>query len=127
VSQFGRDFHGKVVTFGIQKPADVRAENIQLLGLDGSRFTLAAGGCREQVSLPLVGEHNVYNAIAAAAVALEHGVTPSEAAAALGTLRAAEKRGQVLEVARVTVLNDCYNSNPKALNAMIDALAEVKA
>jgi UDP-N-acetylmuramoyl-tripeptide--D-alanyl-D-alanine ligase len=127
VCQFGRDFHGKVITFGIHKPADVRAEDVKSLGLEGSRFTLVAGSCREKVTLPLVGEHNIYNALAAAAVALENGVAPSETAAALATLQPADKRGQVLEVARVTVLNDCYNSNPKALKAMIDALAAVQA
>jgi UDP-N-acetylmuramoyl-tripeptide--D-alanyl-D-alanine ligase len=134
VSQFGRDFpaqkHGKVIMFGVRRPADVCAENIESLGLEGSRFTLVAGmagGCREPVVLPLVGEHNIYNALAAAAVALDRGMTPSEVAEALRTLRPAEKRGQVLEVARATVLNDCYNSNPNALNAMIDALASLPA
>ena len=85
------------------------------------------GGCREPATLPLIGEHNIYNALAAAAIALDHGMTPSEAAAALATLRPAERRGQVLEVARVTVLNDCYNSNPNALQAMMVALASIKA
>jgi UDP-N-acetylmuramoyl-tripeptide--D-alanyl-D-alanine ligase len=129
VSQFGRDFrekkHGKVIMFGIRRPADVCAENIESLGLEGSRFTLVAGGCREAAVLPLVGEHNIYNALAAAAAALDRGMSPSEVAAALRTLRPAEKRGQVLEVARATVLNDCYNSNPNALQAMIDALTSV--
>ena len=131
VSQFGRNFpeqkHGKVVLFGIRRPADVCAEGIEPLGVEGSRFTLMAGNCREPVVLPLVGEHNIYNALAAAAVALEHGMTPSEVAAALRKLRPAEKRGQVLEVARARVLNDCYNSNPNALKAMIDALASLPA
>src|SRR5438445_10904726 len=45
VSQFGRDFRGKVVTFGFHISADVRAENFEQLGTSGSSFELVAGGC----------------------------------------------------------------------------------
>lgn len=127
VSQFGRDFHGKVVTFGVRHPADVRAQNVETRGTAGSRFDLIIEGCREQVTLPLMGMHNIYNALAAAAVATQRGVAPSEAAAALGTLRPADKRGEVLKVAGATVINDCYNSNPKALDSMVDSLAAMPA
>ncbi len=127
VSQFGRDFRGKVVTFGISRPADVRAEKIESLGTTGSRFQLAAGGCHEIATVPLVGRHNIYNALAAVAVVLERGVTPSEAVAALSSLSAADKRGQVIQVGDTTVINDCYNSNPKALDAMVDSLATMPA
>jgi len=127
VSQFGRDFKGRVTTFGIHRPADVRAENVIVRGGSGSEFSLVAGGCTEPVRLPLVGEHNIYNALAAAAVGMDRGLTPSEAAGRLATLAPAEKRGEVLELSGATVLNDCYNSNPKALAAMVDALAAVAA
>jgi UDP-N-acetylmuramoyl-tripeptide--D-alanyl-D-alanine ligase len=61
------------------------------------------------------------------AVGLERGLKPSEAIRALSTLEPAEKRGQVLQVGNITVINDCYNSNPKALEAMVDALATMAA
>ena len=127
VSQFGRDFHGEVVMYGLRPSADVRAEKIESRGLLGSTFDLVAGGCREHVSLPLVGTHNIYNALAAAAVGLERGFAPSETAAALQSLVPADKRGQVIELGNITVINDCYNSNPKALEAMVDALAAMPA
>ncbi len=127
VSQFGRDFHGKVVTFGIERPADVRAENVQERGLEGSVFDLVAGGCRQSVTLPLLGLHNVYNALAAATVGLETGIAPSEAATALAALVPQDKRGQLTEVAGATVVNDCYNSNPKALAAMVSSFARLPA
>jgi UDP-N-acetylmuramoyl-tripeptide--D-alanyl-D-alanine ligase len=127
VSQFGRDFKGKVLLYGTKPVADVRAENILGRGAEGTSFDLIAGGCRENVLLPLVGAHNVLNALAAVAVALERSISPSDAAHALATLRPADKRGQVLQVGNITVINDCYNSNPKALEAMIDALAEMPA
>lgn len=127
VSQFGRDFKGKVVLYGEAHSADVRAENIAQQGAESMTFDLIAGGCRERVVLPLVGEHNVYNALAAAAVGLERGLTPSEVAVALASMKPADKRGQVVQLGNITVINDCYNSNPKALEAMVDALAVMPA
>ena len=127
VSQFGRDFKGKVVTFGIHRAADVSAQNVQLNGVGGSQFELVAGSVRESAALPLVGEHNIYNALAATAAAMERGVPPSEAAAALATVVPADKRGEVLSFGGATIINDSYNSNPGALKAMIDTLASMKA
>ncbi|HXZ42918.1 MAG TPA: UDP-N-acetylmuramoyl-tripeptide--D-alanyl-D-alanine ligase [Terriglobales bacterium] len=127
VSQFGRDFHGKVVLYGINRPADVRAENIEARGKFGSRFDVVVDGCRETAVLQLVGDHNIYNALAAIAVAVERGLTPSEAVGGLASLEPADKRGQVVQVGNITVINDCYNSNPKALDAMVDTLAAMPA
>lgn len=127
VSQFGRDFSGKVVTFGVRNPASVRAESIELHGAQGSAFEIVAGGSREPAVLPLVGAHNIPNALAAVAVARERGIPLVEAAAALAGLAPADKRGQIVEVGGATVINDCYNSNPKALDAMVDALLALPA
>src|ERR1022692_4608287 len=123
VSQFGRDFKGKVVLYGTRVTADVRAENVQSKGAEGTEFDVTIGSFREHAKLPLVGEHNVLNALAAVGVGVERGLKAAEAVGALTTLAAADKRGQVLQVGNITVINDCYNSNPKALEAMVDALA----
>jgi UDP-N-acetylmuramoyl-tripeptide--D-alanyl-D-alanine ligase len=127
VSQFGRDFKGRVVMYGTRATAEVRAEKIQSKGTEGSEFDVAIGDLREHATLPLVGEHNVLNALAAVAVGLERGLKPAEAVGALATLAPGDKRGQVLQVGNITVINDCYNSNPKALEAMVDSLAAIAA
>ncbi len=127
VSQFGRDFHGKIVTYGLGPCADIRAENIEPRGAEGSRFDLVVGSVREAASLPLVGRHNVYNALAAIATALERGISPSEAVTALSGLQPQDKRGQLLELGGATLINDCYNANPKAFAAMVDVLASMPA
>jgi UDP-N-acetylmuramoyl-tripeptide--D-alanyl-D-alanine ligase len=127
VSQFGRGFKGKVVMYGTRATADVRAENVQSRGREGVEFDVVIGAVREHATLPLIGEHNVLNALAAVAVGVERGMKPSEAVGALATLSAADKRGQVLQLGNITVINDCYNSNPKALEAMVDALAAMAA
>jgi UDP-N-acetylmuramoyl-tripeptide--D-alanyl-D-alanine ligase len=127
VSQFGRDFKGRIIFFGLKATAGVRAEDIATLGPSGTRFTLVIGGERHAVETSLVGTHNVYNLLAAAAVAIDRGIAPAQAAAAVGSLKPADKRGQIERVGEVTVLNDCYNSNPKALQSMVDALAAMPA
>jgi UDP-N-acetylmuramoyl-tripeptide--D-alanyl-D-alanine ligase len=125
VSQFGRNFKGKVVLFGLKPTADVRAEKIELLGPRGAQFDLVSDRERVAVTSPLLGQHNIYNVLAAAAVALEHKMTLREIAEALPSLTATDKRGQVVQLDNITVINDCYNSSPKALMAAIDTLAIV--
>jgi UDP-N-acetylmuramoyl-tripeptide--D-alanyl-D-alanine ligase len=127
VSQFARGFKGKVMMYGTHATADVRAENIQPKGAQGSEFDVVIAGVREHAALPLVGAHNVLNALSAVAVGVERGLKPAEAVKALATLAPADKRGQVLQLGNITVINDCYNSNPTALNAMVDALAAMPA
>jgi len=127
VSQFGRDFKGRVITYGTTNSADIYAENVQPKGAEGSEFDIVIAGTRQHACLPLVGEHNVLNALAAVAVSISRGIKVSEAVATLSTLKPADKRGQVLQLGNITVINDCYNSNPKALNAMVDALSAMKA
>src|SRR5499427_4038130 len=95
VSQFGRDFKGTVIKYGIHSMADVRAENIASRGVEGSAFDIVTTNGKEHARLPLVGEHNVLNALAAISVGLARGLTLSESVAALATLKPADKRGQV--------------------------------
>jgi len=127
VSHFGRDYRGRVIKYGTTFAADVSAENVQSKGAEGSEFDVAVAGTRQHAHLPLVGEHNVLNALAAVAVSIACGMKASHAIAALATLTPADKRGQVLQLGNITVINDCYNSNPKALKAMVDALSAMKA
>jgi UDP-N-acetylmuramoyl-tripeptide--D-alanyl-D-alanine ligase len=127
VSRFDKDFKGKVVFYGSAPNANVRAENVESKGEQGSLFDVVAGNRRERAALPLVGSHNIHNALAAVAVALERGISLPDAVASLATMVAADKRGQVVRIGNITVINDCYNSNPKALAAMVNALAEMPA
>ncbi len=127
VCQFGRDFHGKVTLYGIQHPCDYRAQSIALRGVLGSEFEVVGPGFREPAMMPLMGRHNLLNALAAVAVATEHGVSPCDAVASLASLSAGDKRGQVREVRGAILINDCYNSNPQALDGMVAVLAQTPA
>ena len=127
VSQFGRDFPGRVLTYGIEHPAAVTAEKVTERGLEGSEFEICAGEKRVRARLPLIGRHNIYNALAAVTVALERGLSLEESAEGLALLAPSDKRGEVLRIAGATVINDCYNSNPRALDFVVDALANMPA
>jgi UDP-N-acetylmuramoyl-tripeptide--D-alanyl-D-alanine ligase len=122
VSQFGRDFSGRAVYFGSGPCADP-----QILSttedLDGLHIRFRAGQQESSFTLHLLGEHNAANAMAGLAVALEAGVELEAATAALETLTAGDKRGEILAIGGATILNDCYNSNPEALRSMIRTLA----
>jgi UDP-N-acetylmuramoyl-tripeptide--D-alanyl-D-alanine ligase len=127
VAHFGRNFGGRVIKYGLSSAADVRAVNIEKRDAAGSAFDVVLGAKRERASLPLLGRHNIYNALAAVAVGVDRGLSLAEAAAALATLVPADKRGAVVQLGNITVINDCYNSNPVALDAMVDTLAAMPA
>lgn len=126
-SQFGRDFAGKVVYFGTGTCADPRAESIVPLGAEGMRFNVYAGDVHANVTLHLLGEHNVHNALAGISSGLAAGIPLQECAAALKSMTPPDKRGQTIQLRGATLLNDCYNSNPPALHAMVDTLVSVLA
>jgi UDP-N-acetylmuramoyl-tripeptide--D-alanyl-D-alanine ligase len=117
----------RIVRFGSCEGADVRAEQVSEIGGEGPRIVVSAGGERAEVRLQLLGAHNVTNALAAVAVGLEAAIPLAAAAAALATLAPGDKRGEMLELRGAKVINDCYNSNPEALRAMIRTLAGVPA
>jgi UDP-N-acetylmuramoyl-tripeptide--D-alanyl-D-alanine ligase len=113
--------------------AEVRAEDVRPAGggAPGSRFTLVvegeAGGAAE-VHLPLHGDYNVDNALAAAAAAWALGVPLDDIAAAAGGARAVSGRGAVHRLpGEVTIVDDSYNSNPQALELALDSAAGLAA
>ena len=127
VSQFGRDFRGKTVSYGSGPCAEPHAEDVVELGQEGSRFRVVAGDLSAEVRLTLMGRHNVTNAMAAIAVGLEAGIPLVECVAAVEDLTAGNKRGQVRKFRGATIIDDCYNSNPEALKSMIVTLASIPA
>lgn len=127
VASFARGMGDRAVLYGLNEAANVRAENAVEAGLKGVRFTVVAGEQRAEVKLGLLGLHNVSNALAAIAVGLQSGMSLAECAAAAAELKAGDRRGELLHWHGATIINDSYNSNPKALDAMVDALLSIPA
>jgi UDP-N-acetylmuramoyl-tripeptide--D-alanyl-D-alanine ligase len=105
--------------------ADVWAGPVTLDELARPRFTLHAAGGEVEIALAVHGDHQVSNALCAAAVALECGATLEQVAAALAAAGPVSKhRMQVNTRADgVTVINDAYNANPDSMRAGLKALA----
>ncbi|HVZ84224.1 MAG TPA: UDP-N-acetylmuramoyl-tripeptide--D-alanyl-D-alanine ligase [Terracidiphilus sp.] len=122
VSQFGRDFPGRVVYYGSGPCGDpqIVATHEDATGL---HVDYRAGTREGAFLLHLLGAHNASNAMAGLAVALEAGVGLDAAVRALESLVAGDKRGELIELNGATLLNDSYNSNPEALQSMIRTLA----
>jgi UDP-N-acetylmuramoyl-tripeptide--D-alanyl-D-alanine ligase len=120
VRKFGRVFPGKVLTFGIEAAAAYRASEIRSLGLEGQEFRLDYKAQGHRLRLPLIGEHNVHNALPAIAVAHHLGVGFETIRQSLSGLKPISGRGELVRFHDgFTVLNDSYNSNPAAMDAVI--------
>jgi UDP-N-acetylmuramoyl-tripeptide--D-alanyl-D-alanine ligase len=127
VKAFGEGLGKRAVFYGTGDACDVRAEAIEEAGLEGVRFTAVAGGARCDVHLRLMGRHNVLNALAAIAVGIHAGVGLETCCTALEEMTPGVRRGDVIEWAGAKLINDCYNSNPRALDSMVEALRKTKA
>ncbi|WP_182357558.1 UDP-N-acetylmuramoyl-tripeptide--D-alanyl-D-alanine ligase [Tomitella gaofuii] len=115
----------RVVTVGQSESADIRAAGVVLDGEARAAFTLECAAGSAGVSLAVHGEHQVGNALAAAAVGLECGLDVPQVAAALSGAHASSARRMDVRTRpdAVTVINDSYNANPDSVRAALRALA----
>ncbi|MGW2522239.1 UDP-N-acetylmuramoyl-tripeptide--D-alanyl-D-alanine ligase [Streptomyces sp. NPDC001617] len=115
----------KVILFGESGEADVRAENVRLTDTGQPAFRLHTPSGASDVTMRLYGEHHVSNALAAAAVAHELGMSAEEIATALSEAGSLSRwRMEVTERPDgVTIVNDAYNANPESMRAALRALA----
>ena len=121
-------FAGRRITFGLDQRADVRAVDVEDLGLAGSRARLVTSQGESGIQVPLLGRGHLSNVLAAAAVALDMGVGLDHVVATVATLQPSARRGAVLRLPKgVTVIDDSYNSSPSALKRALDVLAHTWA
>ncbi|MFJ1752565.1 UDP-N-acetylmuramoyl-tripeptide--D-alanyl-D-alanine ligase [Kitasatospora sp. NPDC088134] len=115
----------RVVLFGESPDADVRATDVRLDATGRPRFTLSTPAGSAPVQLRLYGEHHISNALAAAAVAVELGMSVDRVAEALSEAGALSRwRMEVVDRADgLTVVNDAYNANPESMRAALRTLA----
>lgn len=117
-----------VTYYGLAETCSVRAENVEVDAESRASFDLVAEAGRTHVSLSVPGRHNVYNALAAAAVGLHLGVPLERLQAAFASAEVSAMRMQVFTSADgVTVINDAYNANPVSMQAAVITLAEMSS
>jgi UDP-N-acetylmuramoyl-tripeptide--D-alanyl-D-alanine ligase len=116
----------RVVRFGVGDGNDVRADDVAT-STSGTTFTYVADGERHPVSLRILGEHHVVNALAALATAREFGIPAERAIAAIQAIPRAERwRMEVLHPGDgVTVINDAYNASPDSAAAALKTLVQI--
>ena len=116
-------FPGPITTFGIDADADVTATDLRGLGLSGMEATIHTPVGSAEVRTPLLGEGNVANILAAASIALQFQVPLDVLVSHIATFTPRPRRGEVIPLGSVTVVDDSYNSNPTALQRVLEALA----
>ncbi|MFD2369784.1 UDP-N-acetylmuramoyl-tripeptide--D-alanyl-D-alanine ligase [Brevibacillus sp. GCM10020057] len=122
---YAGSFAGKFITIGIVQEADYQGQDIQV-DEQGIRFTCDLRGKREMFFLPMLGVHNVYNALLAIAVCDELGFSIQTIREGLQSFQAQRKRLTRYRLAdNVQILDDTYSSNPDAAKAAIDVLCQV--
>lgn len=116
----------KVISFGLLKTADVRAEHIATQ-IDGGHFNthfeLIFEHRRVLINLALAGEHNVRNALAASAACLGLGIGLEQVQAGLKNVKSVKGRLQLcVSESGMMLINDSYNANPASLDAALAVL-----
>ena len=120
-------FAGRVVTFGIDRAADVQATDIVDRGVDGTAAHVSTPRGPIELTTPLVGRGNLANVLAAVAVAIELDVPLTAIAERAKRVRPASHRGEIVRLANgVTVIDDSYNANPTATMQALDVLVAAR-
>ena len=115
--------NAKVITFGIKKPADIMAENIHMTDDNKTSFTCILPDKEIKLSMPLIGEHNVYDALAAVAAGYIMKMEPEQIKNGLERFEPSGMRFEISKMNNYTVVNDAYNASPLSMAAAIKSLS----
>jgi UDP-N-acetylmuramoyl-tripeptide--D-alanyl-D-alanine ligase len=127
VAELAAAVHCRKKTFGIRERAEISAEGISVEAAWGTRFSLKLEDQMMPIRLNTFGKHNVYNALAAAALAAILGLDAEKIAAGLEGFQPHPGRGRIHRLGRgLHLLDDTYNSNPDSLEATLAAFREMK-
>lgn len=105
-----------VKEFGLNDSCEFQAMNITIEG-EGQQFKYKSGALTETITLSVLGEHNVFNATVALAVAEEFGIAPSEAKKGLEAYKPIRMRGQIYDCEGKKIIDDTYNASPDSMKS----------
>lgn len=119
-----KEVHGKKpIFYGLgNRTLDITMDQIENLGLAGTRACLHTPQGDIEVEIPIPGIHNLYNAMAAAAVGLHVGLTPEEIRRGIASAKTIGGRSNLIEANGILIVDDCYNANPMSMRASLDVL-----
>lgn len=113
--------------FGLKEKNDIFAKNVEAQDIKGSTCTICTKQGNFDCFVPLPGKHMVINALAATSVGLLMGLSLEEIKAGIENTESVNGRSNIINHEKYTVIDDCYNANPKSMKAAIDLLCESKS
>lgn len=113
----------KPVFFGRKEVHAIYATDCENQGLSGSKARIHREGRSFEAVVTLPGEHMIYNALAATAVATVLGLSDEEIQAGIAAVKPVGGRSHIIQRENVTIIDDCYNANPVSMKAAIDLLS----
>ncbi|AWE07535.1 UDP-N-acetylmuramoyl-tripeptide--D-alanyl-D-alanine ligase [Lysinibacillus sp. 2017] len=119
-----KQFKGKIITVGIHKPADYQAYDVRYVE-DGMKFKMKLQNEEIELYIPILGEHHVYNALNAIAVADQLGFTPNEIQAGVQFKKPPRRLTLYHCRNNITLIDDTVHSHPQGARAAIDVLAAI--
>ena len=125
VASLSQNASARRISFGIDR-GEVRAREIESLGLEGQCFLLVTPRGEATVHLRACGRHNIYNALAATAALLEKVELPI-IAAGLESFTPYKGRFQIEQLGGITLIDDSYNANPASTKAALETLSQIAA
>jgi len=118
----------EVLTFGIERPADVRASDLHFEGEQTTfQLDVPSADISWPVELPMLGQHNVANLLAALAACVGLGEDLDKVLKRVGTLRDGRGRMHRRQVGELTLIDDSYNANPHSARAAVRGLMNTPA
>ena len=126
VLELAKSVRAKVITYGIYKGADIKAENICPMDREGFKLSVNFSGKNIPMCIPFLGECNIYNALAAIATSWSLGIAPDDIKQGLMAAKLLANRFEVSEHRGVTIINDSYNANPRSMKEALKILAKYK-
>ena len=126
VLELAKSVRAKVITYGIYKGADIKAENICPMDREGFKLSVNFSGKNIPICIPFLGECNIYNALAAIATSWSLGIAPDDIKQGLMAAKLLANRFEVSEHRGVTIINDSYNANPRSMKEALKILAKYK-
>ncbi len=115
----------RVFTYGLDQKADLWADDIDSMGLEGISFTLHSGRDHLSIHVPLLGRHSVHTSLRAAAVGLVEKLSWDEIVAGLRGLNSQLRLVAVPGPRGSVILDDTYNSSPESAIAALNLLADL--
>ena len=126
VVRAAHQWKGKTITFGLTHGSSVGATSIKIRGEKGITFTLSIGRRKRELTMAVLGEHNVYNALAAAACSHACGIDYDDICRGLTAFRQVSGRMELFRLWKgAFLIDDTYNANPSSVKEALKTLRDL--